>query len=115
MRGALALTATLICAVALAACGDSGGGGGSKGFGNGDVVKGKKGGTLTMLSNGDVDYIDPGAAYYQFSFIFDYSIQRPLYSYKPDSTDAVPDFAASAPQISADGKTITIKPRPGVK
>jgi peptide/nickel transport system substrate-binding protein len=111
-------TVVALCAglLTLAACGSSSNDSGSKGgFGTGDIVKGKKGGTLTMLSNGDVDYIDPGAAYYQFSFIFDYSIQRPLYSYKPDSTDAVPDFAASAPQISADGKTITIKTRPGVK
>jgi peptide/nickel transport system substrate-binding protein len=117
MRRVLALTGSLVCVLAIAACGSSGGGsGGTKGFGTGDVVKGKKGGTLTVLSNGDVDYIDPGAAYYQFSFIFDYAIQRPLYSYRPeDSAKAVPDFAASEPKISADGKTITIKTRTGVK
>ena len=75
--------AALAGAVALASCG--GGGGATKGgFASGAPVKGKKGGTLTMLSNGDVDYIDPGAAYYQFSFIFMYQTQRPLYSYKPD-------------------------------
>jgi peptide/nickel transport system substrate-binding protein len=117
MRRALALAGLLACVVALAACGSSGDGGGSeKGFSSGGVVKGKKGGTLTVLSNGDVDYIDPGAAYYQFSFIFDYAIQRPLFSYKPeDTTKAVPDFAASEPQISSDGKTVTIKVRQGVK
>jgi peptide/nickel transport system substrate-binding protein len=117
MRRAFALMASFVCVAALAACGSSGGGGGSKGgFGTGEVVKGKKGGTLTVLSNGDVDYIDPGAAYYQFSFIFDYAMQRPLFSYKPgDQTKAVPDFAASPAQISPDGKTITIKVRQGVK
>src|SRR3954463_2599699 len=116
MGRALALTGSLVCVLAAAACGSSGGGGSKSGFGNGEVVKGKKGGTLTVLSNGDVDYIDPGAAYYQFSFIFDYAIQRPLFSYKPeDTTKAVPDFAASEPQISSDGRTITIKVRQGVK
>jgi peptide/nickel transport system substrate-binding protein len=117
MRRAFALAGFLACVVALAACGgNGGGGGGNKGFASGAVVKGQKGGTLTVLSNGDVDYIDPGAAYYQFSYIFDYAIQRPLFSYKPeDATKAVPDFAASAPQISSDGKTITIKVRQGVK
>jgi peptide/nickel transport system substrate-binding protein len=117
MRRAFALAGSLACVVALAACGgNGGGGGGNKGFASGAVVKGQKGGTLTVLSNGDVDYIDPGAAYYQFSYIFDYAIQRPLFSYKPeDATKAVPDFAASAPQISSDGKTITIKVRQGVK
>src|SRR3954466_8279272 len=119
MHRVLAWAGLAACVFILAACGSSSSGGGSgseKGFGTGDVVKGKKGGTLTVLSNGDVDYIDPGAAYYQFSFIFDYAIQRPLYSYKPeDPTKAVRDFAASEPQISADGKTITIKTRQGVK
>ena len=117
MRRVFTLAGLLGCVVALAACGSSGDSGGSKGgYGTGDVVKGKKGGSLTVLSNGDVDYIDPGAAYYQFSFIFDYAIQRPLFSYKPeDTTKAVPDFAASEPQISSDGKTVTIKVRQGVK
>ena len=117
MRRVFTLAGLLGCVVALAACGSSGDGGGSKGgYGTGNVIQGKKGGTLTVLSNGDVDYIDPGAAYYQFSFIFDYAIQRPLFSYKPeDTTKAVPDFAASEPQISSDGKTITIKVRQGVK
>jgi peptide/nickel transport system substrate-binding protein len=117
MQRAFALAGSFACVVALAACGgNGGGGGGNEGFASGEVVKGQKGGTLTVLSNGDVDYIDPGAAYYQFSYIFDYAIQRPLFSYKPeDATKAVPDFAASAPQISSDGKTITIKVRQGVK
>jgi peptide/nickel transport system substrate-binding protein len=115
MRRALALTGTLVCVTAIAACGSSSGGG-KGGFGTGAVVKGKPGGTLTVLSNGDVDYIDPGAAYYQFSFIFDYAIQRPLFSYRPgDTTKAVPDFAASDAQVSPDGKTITIALRRGVK
>src|SRR5437763_10065360 len=104
----------LACALplTLAACGGGGGGGKSS---SGAPVKGKRGGTLTVLSNGDVDYIDPGAAYYQFSYILDYAIVRPLYSYKPqDDINATPDLAAGPPKISSDKKTITVKIRHGV-
>ncbi len=105
-------------ALAVSACGsdDNGDGGGGAKPGNGAVVAGKPGGTLHIMSNGDVDYIDPGAAYYQFSFIVTYATQRPLFSYKPqDAAKATPDLAAAPAQVSADGKTITIKIRPGVK
>lgn len=107
-----------IAVTALAACGSSSSsGGGSKGKpGTGDVVKGKRGGTLTVLSNGDVDYIDPGAAYYQFSFIEVYATQRPLFSYKADdASKAVPDLADGEAKVSNGGKTITIKIKRGVK
>ena len=33
-----------------------------------DGAGGKKGGTITVLSQADVDYIDPGLAYYSFSY-----------------------------------------------
>jgi peptide/nickel transport system substrate-binding protein len=107
--------AALASALALASCG--GGGGSTKGgFGNGAPVKGKKGGTLTVLSSGDVDYIDPGAAYYQFSYIFMYATQRPLFSYKPDDDQhAVPDLAAGPATISDGGRTVTVKIKPGVR
>src|ERR1700759_555029 len=38
----------------------------------------KKGGTLTVLANGDVDYIDPGAAYYQPTYMIDLAADSPL-------------------------------------
>jgi peptide/nickel transport system substrate-binding protein len=45
-----------------------------------------------------------------------YATQRPLYSYKPDdATNPQPDLAEGAPQISPDGKTVTVKIRSGVK
>ena len=37
----------------------------------------KKGGTLTVLANGDVDYIDPGAAYYQPTYMIDQAVDSP--------------------------------------
>src|SRR3954452_19224438 len=77
----------------------------------------KKGGTLTMLSSGDVDNnLDPGYSYYQYDFILDNDLHRTLYRYKPnDTSKPSPDLAASEPQISKDAKTVTIKIRKGVK
>jgi len=34
--------------------------------------------TLAALSNGDVDYIDPGAAYYQPTYMIDLAVDTPL-------------------------------------
>ena len=36
------------------------------------------GGTITVLSAGDVDHIDPGQAYYSFTYEISYATQRPL-------------------------------------
>ena len=69
----------------------------------------KQGGDLTMLYAADVDYIDPGITYYRYGFPVAYATQRPLYSFKPD--DAInpePDLAEGPPEISEDGKTVTV-------
>jgi peptide/nickel transport system substrate-binding protein len=77
----------------------------------------KQGGTLTMLSSGDVDNnLDPGYSYYQYDFILDNDLHRTLYRYKPaDTTKPSPDLAEGEAQISNGGKTITIKIKKGVK
>src|SRR4051794_29453341 len=76
-----------------------------------------KGGTLTMLTNGDVDdKLDPGYSYYQLDFIYTNATQRAVLGNQPtDTTKASPDFAASYPTVSKDGKTVTVKLRSGVK
>src|SRR5215210_2533699 len=109
MRGnlarALLLPAALLAlAVALGACGSSSKSGGAK-----------KGGTLTVLNQGDFEHADPGAAYYQFDFMVDYAIHRPLFSYKPSETTKTPDLADGEPEFGPDGKSVTIKLKKGVK
>src|SRR3954471_11318651 len=76
-----------------------------------------QGGTLTMLTNGDVDdKLDPGYSYYQLDFIYTNSTQRAVLGNKPDdTTKASPDFAESYPTASSDGKTVTVKLKKGVK
>jgi len=107
-------------ALALVAAGCGGGGAsatsGVQGASHTLVTSGaKKGGTITVLSNGDVDHIDPGEAYYAFTYQITYVTQRPLLAYKPNSVTPVPDLAASMPTVSKDGKTVTVKLRHGVK
>jgi peptide/nickel transport system substrate-binding protein len=75
----------------------------------------KKGGTITVLSAGDVDHIDPGEAYYSFSYEIAYATQRPLLAFKPGSVNEVPDLAARMPTVSNDGRTVTVHIRKGVR
>jgi peptide/nickel transport system substrate-binding protein len=76
----------------------------------------QKGGTLTVLAAGDVDYIDPGAAYYQFTYMVTSAAQRALLSWQPDDVAApTPDLADGEPTISSDNKTLTFKIKTGIK
>jgi peptide/nickel transport system substrate-binding protein len=76
---------------------------------------GKRGGTLTVLDHDDFEHIDPGEAYDNLDYEVIDATQRPLYSYKPNTfSNPSPDMASGPPQISADGKTITIHIRKGV-
>src|SRR2546421_9804939 len=61
----------------------------------------KKGGTLQVLSQGDVDSLDPGYHYYQYDTeALDQTTQRTLYGWKPNERTPTPDFAASMPTVS---------------
>jgi peptide/nickel transport system substrate-binding protein len=76
----------------------------------------QQGGDLTVIAASDVDYIDPGASYYQFSYMVTSATQSPLESYAPaDVEKPTPLLATEAPTVSDDGKTITYTIRDDVK
>ncbi|HEY7541748.1 MAG TPA: ABC transporter substrate-binding protein, partial [Methylomirabilota bacterium] len=100
----------------VAACGGDDSSGGETGSNKGTPAEGKKGGKLTELWTDDVDNIDPGITYYQMGFQVAQATQKALYGYNVDNaTDAIPDLAESDPQVSDDGKTVTVKIKTGVK
>ncbi len=120
MRRSAWTTGVAAIAVALslgvAACGGSDTGGEDGGTKPGAPQPGaKQGGKLTALWTGDVDFADCGRTYYQMGYFICNATQKPLYSYKPDDqVTLVPDLADKLPEISEDGKTVTITLKKGV-
>ena len=135
------LTLTLVAAIALviavAACGSSGSSssstaaGGSSSSGTSSSSSGlslaglantkplptqKMGGTLHLISNEGWEHLDPGASYFQIDYLVVYATQTPLYMFTPNSpTRPVPGLADGPPQISSDGKTVTVHIKSGWK
>ncbi len=124
MRGkllrAFMLGTAFVASLALAACGSDGDSEDSTDSGATGAVPeefaapttatsdAQPGGDLTVIAASDVDYIDPGAAYYQFTFMVTGATQSSLEAYAPgDIEQATPLLAAEAPTISEDGLTIT--------
>jgi peptide/nickel transport system substrate-binding protein len=118
-----AITACLLTTLALGltACGgsdDNGGAGAASDFPAVTSPPGdaQKGGTLTVISAADVDYMDPGSAYYQFTYMVSDTFCRKLVAWKPtDVKQPSPDLAVAAPRVTNGGKTITFKLRDGIK
>jgi peptide/nickel transport system substrate-binding protein len=80
-----------------------------------DPAQGKKGGSLTVLSGGDVDYMDPGKTYYTYAIGIMNAMHRGLFTYPPaEESQPVPDLADGEAEISPDGKTVTVKIKKGV-
>lgn len=120
-RRRLAAVATAaVASLTLAACN---GGNGSSASGPSSTTAAVRGGTLNLLGAGDVDYMDPNISYYSIGYLNLRMWSRQLFTYPAktgQTTDAVPDLATAIPTaknggISADGKTYTIKLRPGAK
>jgi peptide/nickel transport system substrate-binding protein len=120
-RRLAAVSLAAVASLALAAC--SNGGGSASGSG-GTATTPVTGGTLNMLGAGDVDYMDPNISYYSVGYLNLRMWSRQLFTYPADpgsdNTKPVADLATDIPTaanggISADGKTYTIKIRPGAQ
>jgi peptide/nickel transport system substrate-binding protein len=117
-RAPSTVLASLVAAFALVGCsggGDEGGTAQGTTSTPAPVENADKGGKITVLSAGDVDFIDPGQAYYQYSYEVMYATQRPLLASKPNSVELSPDLAEAMPTVSKDGRTVTVKIRSGVR
>ena len=65
--------------------------------------EGKKGGKLTVLSAGDVDYMDPQKTYYTYAIGIINAIHRGLYAYPPaESSRPCRISPRDVPEISED-------------
>lgn len=116
-----AVAGTTVLALAMAACGSSGNNNNSSAGGS-SGTQAVPGGTLNMLGAGDVDYMDPNISYYTVGYTNLRMWTRQLFGYPAEdgkTTTAEPDLATEIPTtgnggVSTDGKTYTIKLRPGV-
>ncbi|HEX3424908.1 MAG TPA: ABC transporter substrate-binding protein [Acidimicrobiales bacterium] len=82
------------------------------------TTTGVKGGTLQLVGQGDVDFMDTANAYYDVSYTLERAFARQLYSY-PDTPgftsqeSPVPDLATALPTMSGGGTVYTIHIRQG--
>src|SRR5215212_1171665 len=107
----VAVIASLVLGITVAACGDDDDDGGGGGGGA------SSGGTVRILETaGGVDSLDPGYWYYQtdYSNLFQ-TTSKALYGWKPDETKPTPNLAEDLPEVSGAGKTVTIKIKDGIK
>jgi peptide/nickel transport system substrate-binding protein len=124
LRWLLVAGAVASLALTVSACGDDDGDGGGDG---GAAVPSEfapplaapddaqEGGDLKILANGDVDYMDPGAAYYQFTYMLTQAAHRTLLGWDPDDVvEPTPDGAEDVPEVSDDGQRITYTIREGM-
>lgn len=119
---ALAAALLVLLAVGFTACGgdDDGDGGGLSADDfpapTAPPDDAEEGGTLTVVAAGDVDFLDPGAGYYNFTYMIDFASQRTLLSWPPDETEQPqPDLSEGEPEISDDGRTLTFTIKDGVR
>jgi peptide/nickel transport system substrate-binding protein len=112
----LCLIAGALAALGLAACGSGGSTTGDTGTGS---SSGNDGGTLTGAYAAFPDYLDPALSHTGEGWTAMYDTYIPLLTYAHASGAAggkvIPGLAASMPEVSADGKTYTLKLRPGLK
>jgi peptide/nickel transport system substrate-binding protein len=72
-------------------------------------------GRIIIGTTSSIRTLDPADAYEAFSGNILYNTIERLYTYKPGTTELVPQLATAMPRVSADGLTYTISVRSGVK
>jgi peptide/nickel transport system substrate-binding protein len=126
LRWLLPVLAIVVFATGLAACGDDdddGGDGGEAAAVPEEYAPptaapddAQEGGELKVLANGDVDFMDPGPAYYQFTYMLTMAGHRNLLGWAPDDVEEpTPDGAEEYPEVSEDGLKITFTIRDGMR
>jgi peptide/nickel transport system substrate-binding protein len=75
---------------------------------------GSNNGRITIGTTLKPQTLDPADAYQLFPGILLYNLGDRLYTYKPGTTELVPQLATAMPQVSGDGLTYTIPLRTGV-
>lgn len=121
----LALSATAVFALGLAACGGSdNNSGGSASSSGGSPASGgsssgvKEGGEITVLMGTAPDFLDPSEAYTTQAAEAHWITYTGLLTYKHEAGAAggelIPGLATDLPKISADGKTYTLTLRKGL-
>ena len=78
----------------------------------------QRGGTLTMLGTGDVDYMDPNISYYSIGYLGLRMWARQLYAYPAvlnETTSVVPDLATGMPTITNNGLDYAVTIRNGAQ
>jgi peptide/nickel transport system substrate-binding protein len=125
-RGYGAVVGLAALALAVAACGGSTAKPGTSPTGTTAGFQGlnpgtgtpKKGGTLNMLGQGDVDFMDPNISYYTIGQLAQRMWIRGLYAYAAipgKTTLPSPDLATAAPTVSNGGKTYAVTIRSGAQ
>jgi peptide/nickel transport system substrate-binding protein len=77
----------------------------------------RRGGVLTMLGTGDVDFMDPNISYYSIGYLGLRMWARGLYAYQAKvgkTTTLAPDIATAMPTITNGGKTYSVTIKKGV-
>ncbi|TCC32808.1 ABC transporter substrate-binding protein [Kribbella speibonae] len=116
---ALALVGTA-CSPVEPAGGDNASGGGQSSAGQdvfgeaADAAKVKQGGTLTVALSADPDKLDPTLSRSLYSRYVFHTMCEKLYDLGPDAK-LVPQLATALPTVSADGLSLTIPLKEGVK
>ncbi|MDX6394396.1 MAG: peptide/nickel transport system substrate-binding protein [Streptosporangiaceae bacterium] len=125
-RGYGAVVGLAALALAVAACGGSTAKPGTSPTGTTAGFQGlnpgtgtpKKGGTLNMLGQGDVDFMDPNISYYTIGGLGQRMWIRGLYAYAAipgKTTLPSPDLATAAPTVSNGGKSYAVTIRSGAQ